>query len=100
MCHISDALIGGGDRGAFASYDGEVGPVSVDEFEGRVLCACSESQVKCELCGWEMISPVVLSLIVEDVKILFDFLVHSFSFTIALRVVSRDKADFNAEVLV
>ena len=100
MCHISDALIGGGDGGAFASHDGEVGPVSVDEFEGRVLCACGESRVECELRGGEVISPVVLALITEDAKVLLDFLVHSFGFTIALRVVSCGKACFDAEVLI
>ena len=100
MCHISDALIGGGDRGPFASHDGEVGPVSVDEFEGRVLCAGGKSRVDCEFSGGQMISPVVLSLVAEDAKVLFDFLIHMFGFTIALRVVSRSETCFNAEVLV
>ena len=98
--HVGDAPIGCGNGGSFASHDGEVGPVSVDEFEGRVLCTCGESRVKCELRGGEMVSPVVLSLIAEDAKILFDFLVHAFGLSIALRVVSRGKTRFNAEVLV
>ena len=93
-------LIGGGDRGTFASYDGEVGLVSVDEFEGGVLCARGKSQIDCEFCSGQVISPVVLALVAEDAKVLFDFLVHSFGFTIALRVVSRGKACFDAEVLV
>ena len=100
MCHISDALIGGGDGGAFASHDGEVGPVSVDEFEGRVLCAGGKSRVDCEFCGGQVISPVVLALVAEDAKILFDFLVHTFGLTIALWVVSRGETRFNAEVLI
>ena len=100
MCHISDALIGGGDGGSFASHDGEVGPVSVDEFEGRVLCAGGKSRVDCEFCGRQVISPVVLTLVTEDVKILFDFLIHTFSLTVALRVVSCSKTCFDAEVLI
>ena len=88
------------DRLPATTVKGEVGPVSVDEFEGRVLCACGESRVECELRGGEVISPVVLALVAEDAKVLFDFLVHSFGFTIALRVVSRGKACFDAEVLV
>ena len=47
-----------------------------------------------------MIGPVVLTLVAEDAKILFDFLIHSFGFTITLRVVSRGETCFNAEVLV
>ena len=100
MCHISDALIGGRDGGAFASHDGEVGPVSVDEFEGRVLCAGGKSRVDCEFCSRQVVNPVILALITEDAKILFDFLIHTFGFTIALRVVSRSETCFNAEVLV
>ena len=98
--HVGDAPIGSGYRGSFASHDGEVGPVSIDEFEGRVLCACGESRIECELRGGEMVSPVVLALIAEDAKILFDFLIHTFGFTIALRVVSRSETCFNAEVLI
>ena len=100
MCHFSDVLIGGGDRGAFASHNGEVRPVSADKFEGRVLCARGKSRVDCECCSRKVIGPVVLALVAEDAKVLFDFLVHSFGFTIALRVVSRGKACFDAEVLV
>ena len=100
MCYISNALIGGRDGGAFASYDGKVGPVSVDEFEGYVLCARGKSRVDCEFCGGQVISPVVLVLITEDAKILFNFLIHTFGFTIALWVVSRSETCFNAEVLI
>ena len=103
MCHVSDALMGGGDGGAFASHDGEIGPVPVDEFEGRVLCTRGKSRVDCEFCGGQVISPVVLALITEDVKILFDFLIHTFSLTIALWVVSGSESSetcFDAEVLV
>ena len=100
MCHISDALIGGGDGGAFAGHDGEVGPVPIDEFEGRVLCARGESRVDREFSGGQVISPVVLALVAEDAKILFDFLIHTFGFTIALQVVSRSETCFDAEVLI
>ena len=100
MCHISDALIGGGDGGTFASRDGEVGPVSIDEFEGRVLCAGGKSRVDREFCGGQVVSPVILALITEDAKILFDFLIHAFGFTIALQVVSRSETCFNAEMLI
>ena len=51
MCHISDVLIGGRDGGAFASYDGEVEPVSVNELEGHMLCTGGKSRVNCEFCG-------------------------------------------------
>ena len=47
-----------------------------------------------------MICPVVLMLVTEDVKILFDFLIYMFGFTIALRVVSYGKTYFDAEVLI
>ena len=100
MCHISDALIGGGDGGSLASHDGEVGPVSVDEFEGRVLCAGGKSRVNREFSGGQMISPVVLALVAEDAKILFNFLIYTFGLTIALWVVSSSETCFNAEVLV
>ena len=100
MCHISDALIGGGDGGAFASHDGEVRSVSVDEFEGRVLCAGGKSRVDREFGGGQVISPIVLSLVAEDAKVLFDFLIHTFGFTIALWVVSRSETCFDAEVLI
>ena len=100
MCHISDALIGGRDGGAFASHDGEVGPVSVDKFEGRVLCAGGKSRVDREFSGGQVVSPVVLALVAEDAKVLFDFLVHAFCFTIALWVVSGGETRFDAEVLV
>ena len=39
-------------------------------------------------------------LVAEDVKVLFDFLIHLFSLTIALRVVSCSETHFNAEVLI
>ena len=100
MCHISDALVGGRDGGSFASHDGEVGPVPVDEFEGRVLCAGGKSRVDGEFCGGQVISPVVLALVAEDAKVLFDFLIHTFGLTIALRVVSRSETGFDAEVLI
>ena len=100
MCHVSDALVGGRDGGSFASHDGEVGPVAVDEFEGRVLCAGGKSRVDREFSGGQVISPVVLALVAEDVKVLFDFLIHTFSLTIALWVVSRGETGFNAEVLI
>ena len=47
-----------------------------------------------------MVGPVVLALVAEDAKVLFDFLIHTFSFTIALRVVSRSETGFDAEVLI
>ena len=47
-----------------------------------------------------MISSVVLTLVAEDVKVLFDFLIHTFGFTIALRVVSGSETCFDAEVLI
>ena len=47
-----------------------------------------------------MIGPVVLMLIAEDAKVLFDFLVLGFDFTIALWVVSRGETGFDAEVFV
>ena len=100
MCHVSNALIGGRYRGSFASHDGEVGPVSVDELEGRVLCAGGKSQVDREFSGGQVISPVVLALVAEDAKILFDFLIYAFCFTIALWVVSSGETCFNAEVLI
>ena len=65
-----------------------------------MLFRSGESRVECELRGGEVICPVVLSLIAEDAKILFDFLVHAFCFTIALWVVSGGKTRFDAEVLV
>ena len=43
---------------------------------------------------------VVLALVAEDAKVLFDFLIHAFSFTIALRVVSGSETCFNVEVLI
>ena len=98
--HVGDAPIGSRYGGPFASHDGEVGPVSIDEFEGRVLCACGESRVECELRGGEVISPVVLALITEDAKVLFDFLVHMLCFIIALWVVSGGETCFNAEMLI
>ena len=47
-----------------------------------------------------MIGPVVLTLVAEDAKILFDLLILAFDFTIALWVVSRSETSFNAEVFV
>ena len=100
MCHVSDALIGGGDGGTFVGHDGEVRPVPIDEFEGRVLCAGGKSRVDREFSGGQVISPVILTLITEDAKVLFDFLIHTFGLTIALRVVSRGETCFDAEVLI
>ena len=100
MCHISDAQISDGDRGAFASHDGEIGPISVDEFEGRMLCARGESGVDHEFCGMQVVGPVILVLVAEDAKVLFDFLIHAFGFTVALWMVSGGETRFDAEVLV
>ena len=47
-----------------------------------------------------MISPVVLTLVAEDAKILFDLLILAFDFTIALWVVSHSETSFDAEVFV
>ena len=62
-CQFSEALIGSRDGGAFASHEGEVGPIAIDQFEGCVFCASGESRVECEFCGREMIGPIRLTFV-------------------------------------
>ena len=69
---------------------------SMGEVEGGGTgCRCGSSF--CEFSEGKPITPVILSLVNEKTEISFDFLVHSFSLAISLRVISCGRETCDAE---
>ena len=50
-----------------------------------------------ELCKGEEIGPIVLSLVDEELEVLFKLLIYLFSLTISLRVVRRSSSQLDFE---
>jgi hypothetical protein len=53
-----------------------------------------------KLCEGKEVGPIILPLINEEPEILLEFLVHSFSLSVPLRVIGRGGCQFNSQELV
>ncbi len=59
---------------------------TVENHERTLAGSAVDSVVMCELCERQPVGPVILSIVNEDPKILFDLLVNSFGLAIRLRM--------------
>ncbi len=75
-----------GDRVVIRGVRDETWVTAVQDHGGAFARSTVDSIVVCELCEWEPIGPVVLSIVNKDSEVLFNFLVNSFSLTICLRM--------------
>ncbi len=64
---------------------------------GLFACRTVDSVVVRKLGKWQPIGPVVLSVVDEDSKVLFDFLVDSFSLSVGLWVKGRGRIQGDVE---
>ena len=74
--------------------------IAVDEFERGFACAFMTLGVECELSSGEVVCPVILLIVTEDVEVDFDVLVFALNFAVALGVVGGGESCFDAETFV
>ncbi len=60
--------------------------LAVENHERALPGSAVDPVVMCELCEWQPVGPVVLSIVNEDSEVFLDFLVNSFGLTIRLRM--------------
>ena len=82
------------------SQDSEVWSISVNNFEWHIARGAGNSKVKYKFSKGEPFYPVILVLRDKESKEFFYFLILSFDFAIAFRVIGGGESGFNAEVLI
>ncbi len=60
--------------------------MAIEDHERAFPCGTMNSVIVGELCKRQPVAPVGLSMIYEDAKVLFDFLIYSFGLSIGLWV--------------
>jgi hypothetical protein len=85
---------------AFTNRNGEVGTVAVDQLEGHLGGAGVNMGVKGKFRCGEMFSPIFLTLVTEEMKILLYFLVFALNFAVSFRMIGSSEASLNTKTFI
>jgi hypothetical protein len=100
LCKVIEPLVQFRHVAAFTNVHSEVGAIAIDKFERRLEGAGVYTRVKGKFHSREVFSPVFLTFVTKESKVLLYFLVFMLNFAITFRVIDSSEASFDTKTLV